>query len=117
MKPLEIHDARNGDHVITTGENLRQFIAARVKVLQEQYEQLLARMNNELPNKEDAVSLMVALQVADHTVNDRALMFKAFIERAAWLDKEIRALTTLGISYSKGETYRLNVEDLKRFGV
>ncbi len=117
MSKVEIIDARGGDHVISTGKILRTMIMNRIGTYRDQYNALMTRMNNELPSKEDAIPLMVALHVSDPSINERALMFRAFLERAAWLDKEIRELNTLGQTFSADQTYRISVADAARYGV
>lgn len=114
---IEIIDARGGDHVIATGKVLRGMIMNRIGTYRDQYNSLMERMNNELPSKEAAIPLMIALHVGDGSVNERALMFRAFLDRAAWLDKEIRELNTLGQTFSAEATYRITVADAARFGV
>ena len=117
MPKPEIIDARGGDHVIVEGKILRNMIKNRIGTYSDQYTALLSRMNNELPSKEDAIPLMVALFVGDPSVNERALMFRAFLDRATFLDKEIRELNTIGQTFDPTQTYRITVADAARFGV
>jgi hypothetical protein len=117
MSKQEVIDARGGDHVLAEGKTLRSVIRNKIGVYRDQYNALMARMNNELPSKEDAIPLMIALHVNDASVNERVLFFRACVERAAWLDKEIRELNTLAQTFSEGGVYRLNVSDAARFGV
>lgn len=117
MSKVEIIDARGGDHVVAEGKKLRAVILNRIGTYRDQYSALMARMNYELPSKEDAIPLMIALHVNDPSINERALMFRGFLERAAWLDKEIRELNTLGQTFSESGVYRISVTDAARFGV
>lgn len=117
MAKNEVIDARGGDHVLAEGKTLRLVIKNRLSTYSDQYAALMTRMNNELPSKEDAIPLMIALFVGDPSVNERALMFKAFLDRAAWLDKEIRELNTLGQTFDPTQVYRITVADAARFGV
>jgi hypothetical protein len=117
MKQLEIVDARGGDHVIAQGKVLKKVILERIAKYRDAYNAILTRMNNELPSKEAAIPLMVALTVEDTAVNEQTLFFKACIERARWLDAEIRALNTLGQTFVDEVTYRITVKDAARFGV
>ncbi len=117
MTKQEVLDARGGDHVVAEGNKLRALIVNRIGVYRDQYNALLTRMMNELPSKEDAIPLMVALHVNDASINERVLMFRGFLERAAWLDREIRSLNTLGQTFSDKALYRITVEDAARFGL
>lgn len=114
---IEIVDARNGDHFVVDGTKLRNLLIDKIGLYQAQYKQLLNRMLLELPDKESAIPLMVALHVGDHSINERALMFSAFLDRATWLDGEIRALTTVLASYRDGVTYRIDITQAARYGV
>lgn len=113
----EIVDARGGENVLTDGTKLRNLLRGRIKSYQEQYDQLLNRMNNELPTKEAAVTLMIALEVNDSTVNAQVLFFQACIAKAAWLDKEIRQLTTIGQALQDGVAYMITIQDAARYGL
>lgn len=117
MAKESIIDARGGDSVIIAGDKLRMIIRARIKAYQEEHEALLKRMNNELPDKETAITLMVALAVNDTTVKAQVLFFKACIDRAAFLDREIRALNTLGQTYADSQIYMVTVADCARYGL
>lgn len=117
MSKLEVIDARNNDHMLADGAKLKALIVNRIGTYQDQYQAILKRMLTELPSREEAVSLMVALQVNDNSLNERALMFKAFIDRAVWLDNEIRALTVWGSTFSSGQVYRITVDQAARLGV
>lgn len=118
MSKVEVIDARGGDHVIAEGKKLRLVIQNRIGTYRDQYSALMQRMLNELPSKEDAIPLMIALHLGnDGSVNERALMFRAFLERATWLDKEIRELNTIGATFTEAGVYRINVSDAARFGV
>ncbi len=117
MPKQEVIDARGGNHVLVDGKVLRDLIRNRIDTYRDQYNALIVRMNNELPSKEDAVTLMIALHVNDHSINERALFFRGFVDKAAWLDKEIRELNTLGQTFTAGVLYQLSVTDAARFGV
>ena len=114
---IEVIDARGNDHVVASGEKLQKLLRAKVVEYRQQYEGLMTRMNNELPSKEAAIPLMIALHLSDASVNERTLMFRALIERACWLDKEIRQLTTLGSTFAATSVYKITVADAERFGV
>lgn len=113
----EIVDARNGDYVIVTGEIIRKLLKDRISGLQSDLTRLLGRLNNEIPDKADAVGLMVSLAGDPRLLNERALFFKASLERAAFLEKEIRELLALGHTFSPGVTYRITVDDAVRYGL
>jgi len=116
MKEAPILDARGGDHVEAEGQALRDIIRNRVGLYQDQYKALLDRMDLEMPDKKTAVALMVSL-AGDASLTANALFFKACIEKAAWLEKEIRALTTLGQSFSPTRVYRITLADAQRMGL
>ena len=113
----EVIDARGGDHVLVQGKILRNLIRGRIGTYRDQYKALMERMNNELPDKAAAIPLMIALYIQDNSVNEQALFFRACIERAVWLDKEIRELNTLGATFTDDVVYRITVDDASRFGV
>jgi predicted ester cyclase len=113
---VEIIDARGGDYVTAQGKVLRMLIKERIHGLETSYKQLVERMNNEIPDKADAVTLMIAL--ADNVaLNERALFFKACVERAAYFDREIRELNTLGQTFREDAVYMLTVQDAIRYGL
>lgn len=112
---VEIIDARGGDYMVVDGEKLLLLIRGKINGIHASYKSLLDRMNNELPSKEDAVTLMVAL-VSPVALNERALFFKACAERCAYFEKELRELNTLGASFAKGSQYRITLEDAVRYG-
>lgn len=116
MKETPIVDARGGDHVIAEGSVLRNLIRNTVGKYQDQHKAILDRMDNELPDKKSAVTLMVSLQTKD-SLNAQALFFQACIEKAAWLDEEIRSLTTLAQTFVESSLYRVTVADARRMGL
>jgi len=113
---VETIDARGGDYVIAEGKALRDLIRGKINGIQASYRALLERMNNELSSKEEAVTLMVAMgdSVA---LNERAMFFKACVDRCAFLEKELRELNTLGSSFQPGCNYRITITDASRFGI
>lgn len=112
----EIIDARGGDYVLADGRRLRMLLKEKIHGLEESYKNLLLRMNNELQTKEEAVTLMVALN-SNISLNEKALFFKACVERAAFLEREIKELNTLGQSFMEGAVYKITIQDAVRFGV
>lgn len=113
---MEVIDARAGDHILADGKRLRVIIKEKIHGLEEAYKTLLLRMNNELQSKEEAVTLMVALQ-ASSALNEKALFFKACVDRAAYLEREIKELNTIGQSFMEGAVYKITLQDAVRFGV
>ena len=98
------------------GRRLRLLIKEKIHGLEESYKSLLSRMNNELQTKEEAVTLMVALN-SDVALNEKALFFKACVERAAYIEQEIKQLNTLGQSFMESAVYKITLQDAVRFGV
>jgi hypothetical protein len=117
MSGKEIIDARGADHVLVEGKTIRNVIRNRINEYQGQYKKLLERMNYELATKEDAVLIMVAMSVNDRSLTENTMFFRACVDRAAWLDKEIRALNTIAQTFAEGMSYRITVTDAARFGV
>lgn len=113
---VELIDARNADYIVAQGKILRTLIKERIHGLQTSYKALVERMNNEIQNKEEAVLLMIALR---ETVglNEKALFFKACVERAAFLEAEIKDLNTLGQSFREDALYQITLKDAVRFGL
>jgi len=112
----EIIDARGGDYITAQGDVLRKLIKERIHGLETSYKQLIERMNNEIPDKADAVTLMIALS-DNVSLNERALFFKACVERAAYFDREIRELNTLGQTFRSDAIYRITLSDAVRYGL
>lgn len=116
MKEQPIQDARGGDHVLAEGAVLKKLIRGTVGKYQDQHKAILDRMDNEMPDKKSAVALMVSLRTKD-ALTAQALFFQACIEKAAWLDEEIRSLTTLGQTFVDSAMYRITVADARRMGL
>lgn len=112
----EVIDARGGDYVLADGRRLRNLLRERIHGLEESYKALIVRINNEIQSKEEAVTLLVALS-SSLPLNEKALFFKACVERAAWIEKEIRELNTLGQSFMEAAVYKITLQDAVRFGV
>lgn len=113
---VEIIDARGGDYITAQGKALRSLIKERIHGLETSYKLLVDRMNNEIPTKQDAVTLMIALS-DNVALNERALFFKACVERAAYFDREIRELNTLGASFRDDAVYQITLKDAIRYGL
>lgn len=112
----EVIDARTGDHILADGKRLRLIIKEKIHGLEDAYKALLLRMNNELQTKEEAVTLMVALHTSA-ALNEKALFFRACVERAAYLETEIKELNTIGQSFMESAVYKITLQDAMRFGV
>lgn len=110
-------DARNGDYVLIKGQTIRSLLKNKISALQNDLARLLERLNNEIPDKKDAVAIMVSLAGDPSLLNERALFFKACIERVAFLEKEIRELLALGHTFAPETTYKITVADAVRFGL
>lgn len=117
MSKVEIIDARGGDHVLVQGAVIQNVIRNRIGILQDKYKALMARMTNELSSKEAAIPLMIAMALDDNSLNENARFFKSCVEQGAWLDKEIRELTTIGQTFMKDGSYRITIADAARYGV
>ncbi|NBU69939.1 MAG: hypothetical protein EBS53_00590 [Bacteroidetes bacterium] len=113
---VELIDARGGDYITAQGQVLRKLIKQRIQDLETAYRRLVDRMNNEIPDKSDAVTLMIALS-DNVALNERALFFKACVERAAYFDREIRELNTLGQSFREDAVYQITLKDAIRYGL
>lgn len=116
MKTPEIIDARGGDYVTAQGDALRTLIKNRIAALQDDYRRLLDRIDYEIADKKDAVGLLIAL-AGGGDINERAMFFKACLDKAARIEKEIRELNTLGASFRKDAIYRITIKDAERFGL
>jgi hypothetical protein len=112
----ELIDARGGDYIVAQGKIIRSIIKERIHGLQTSYKSLVERMNNEIQNKEEAVTLMIALH-DNIALTEKALFFKACVERSAFLENEIRELNTIGQSFREDALYQLTLKDAVRFGL
>ncbi|NJL54168.1 hypothetical protein HC928_02630 [bacterium] len=118
MKKIDPIDARDGRHVVVLGRVLRKFIRERMSQLERDYQAILSRLNNEIPDKEDAVSLMVLLVAADDRgLNERAMFARACAQRAAFIMTELSELATLGNTYEENESYVITTQDAIRYGI
>jgi len=116
MKPTVV-DTRDNDYIVFKGEYIRGAIRNKLNGLQTAYDALLIRMNNELPSKEEGILLMVALK-DNVALNERAMFFAACIERASYLQREIRELSTIGNTFSDATVvYKLTLDQTVRYGL
>ncbi len=113
---VDLIDARGGDYIVAQGKIIRSLIKERIHGLQTSYKALVERMNNEIQNKEEAVLLMIALR-ENVGLNEKAMFFKACVERAAFLENEIKELNTLGQSFREDALYQITLKDAVRFGL
>lgn len=99
------------------GNVLQGLLKNRISALLQAKKALMARMNNEIVDKDEAVALIVLLRTDAADLNERALFIKACAERAAFLEKEIEELNTLGQTFKQDREYRISIEDAVRFGL
>jgi hypothetical protein len=117
-KKLEIVDARGEDYVVFPGKLLRNLMRNKIGILNDELTRLMSRMNNEIPTKEAAVALMVTVAGDMKGANEAALFMKASIERALYLEGEIKALNVLAQCFYDDETpYHITVAQAQRYGL
>lgn len=115
--PKVIVDATQGDYVIAQGEILKGLIKRQIIALQERYERVNIRIAESIPDPRGVTALLIALRIADHSVNENTAVIRSLVDTAAWLDNEIRELNTIGQTFDPSSTYRITVKDARRFGL
>ncbi len=119
---------------VKTGTEIKTCIVERTRKYREERKQCLDSVATLLANKietmgddftpEDvaqrAAALMMSLEyhnLFDVQLKGEAMVTKAWLERASWLNKEILELSIVHMNIQQTELYQITMDDAKRYGI